>query len=51
MVRSLLVEGTVCLVDGTLVPTFDWRHRKDLGGASREILARRARRRQGSLSD
>jgi DDE superfamily endonuclease/Helix-turn-helix of DDE superfamily endonuclease len=27
---SLLVEGTVCLVDGTLVPTFNWRHRKDL---------------------
>lgn len=27
---SLLVEGTICLVDGTLVPTFNWRHRKDL---------------------
>jgi hypothetical protein len=27
---SMLVEGTVCLVDGTLVPTFNWRHRKDL---------------------
>ncbi|THJ25393.1 transposase family protein, partial [Candidatus Frankia alpina] len=27
---SLLVEGIVCLVDGTLVPTFHWRHRDDL---------------------
>lgn len=25
-----LVEGRVCLVDGTLVPTFNWRHRTDL---------------------
>lgn len=27
---ALLLEGKVCLVDGTLVPTFNWRHRKDL---------------------
>jgi len=27
---SVLVEGTVCLVDGSLIPTFNWRHRKDL---------------------
>ena len=27
---SALVAGRVCLVDGTLVPTFNWRHRKDL---------------------
>lgn len=27
---SRLVEGKVCLIDGTLVPTFNWRHRTDL---------------------
>lgn len=27
---AALLEGTVCLVDGTLVPTFHWKHRKDL---------------------
>jgi hypothetical protein len=27
---SALVEGRVCLIDGTLVPTFNWRHRTDL---------------------
>jgi hypothetical protein len=27
---SMLVAGTVCLVDGSLIPTFNWRHRKDL---------------------
>jgi hypothetical protein len=32
---SALVEGTVCLVDGTLVPTFNWRHRKDLFSGKR----------------
>jgi hypothetical protein len=25
-----LLDGKICLVDGTLVPTFNWRHRKDL---------------------
>jgi hypothetical protein len=24
------VDGKICLVDGTLVPTFHWRHRRDL---------------------
>jgi len=27
---SALLSGKICLVDGTLVPTFNWRHRKDL---------------------
>jgi hypothetical protein len=27
---AMLLEGKVCLVDGTLVPTFNWKHRKDL---------------------
>ena len=27
---SVLVTGRVCLIDGTLVPTVNWRHRKDL---------------------
>lgn len=27
---SALVTGRVCLIDGTLIPTFNWRHRKDL---------------------
>jgi hypothetical protein len=26
----MLLQGKVCLVDGTLVPTFNWKHRKDL---------------------
>jgi DDE superfamily endonuclease len=25
-----LLDGKICLVDGTLVPTFNWRYRKDL---------------------
>lgn len=25
-----LLEGKICLIDGTLVPTFNWRHRTDL---------------------
>jgi hypothetical protein len=27
---AMLLEGKVCLIDGTLVPTFNWKHRKDL---------------------
>ncbi len=27
---AMLLEGTVCLIDGTLVPTLSWRHRRDL---------------------
>ena len=27
---SALVAGRVCLVEGTLVPTVHWRHRRDL---------------------
>ncbi len=27
---SVLVAGRVCLIDATLVPTVNWRHRKDL---------------------
>ena len=27
---SVLVTGRLCLIDGTLVPTVNWRHRKDL---------------------
>ena len=27
---SALVEDKVCLIDGLLIPTFQWRHRKDL---------------------
>jgi hypothetical protein len=26
----MLLEGKICLIDGTLVPTFNWKHRKDL---------------------
>ena len=32
--RSALVDGTVCLVDGTLVPTVGWRHRTDLASST-----------------
>jgi hypothetical protein len=27
---KMLLDGKVCLIDGTLVPTFNWKHRKDL---------------------
>jgi hypothetical protein len=27
---ALLLEDKICLIDGTLVPTFNWKHRKDL---------------------
>ncbi|WP_255725456.1 transposase [Frankia sp. Cj3] len=27
---AMVLEGTVCLIDGTLVPTFNWKHRTDL---------------------
>lgn len=32
---SGLVAGRVCLVDGALVPTFNWRHRTDLFSGKR----------------
>jgi hypothetical protein len=30
------VEGKICLVDGTLVPTCNWRHRRDLHSGHRK---------------